>query len=473
MFRDCINKPIDPIPKEYIKTICKLDNEPDYSLTCLGIALLKPRMEKYTGIGGAYNDFVAEDTCLDDFLSKNADNEKPLLYYYRYNNKTNDQKAFVEKLKANGYEIKESIGALLEQKAETRCVAVYHKEKNIAGIFINSRDIRFYHMLISFLSLLFPALFKDKPLAGQDYEVIKALSKTSKDAFVEQIQIAVRPYVTEFRRMMLSNLLISLHNKKIESARVNVDRQRSYVRDAEEAFAQQVKKLKELIVIFEGMKATEKSDQVEEDLIDYLSSNNQIHNLAINGSFLTFSIFSLLNNYNPDAWELFKERGYIYDGKYTHDGRFDVHLLDAFKDKNNRKLLLDNIFSEDPVFTVKMAGNFTLDLDGCTSNTRRGYNYTEADPVFKSCMPNPHLKFYECLGGYKTKIAQALKERNYISAIELCIASTGSVDLDETEQTFRPFIGYIMSSKEKVLRRKDGVDMTPEEALLYLVEKGE
>ena len=469
MFRECVNAPIDPIPVEYVNTLKRLVHEPDYSLTCLGVALLKSRIEDYAGIDGIYIEHTDEESCMQDFLQREA-NDYPVFCYYKYSTPAKSATE-LNKLKEAGYEVKESIGALLKDKADTRCIAVYHKTKNIAAIFINSRDMRFYHMLISFISLLFPSLFEKKPLEEQDYNVIKALSKTSKDMFIQKIQEAVQPYVMEFRRLMLTNLLRLMHDKKIESAKANVDNQRGRVRNAEDVFTNEIKRLKELIVIFEGMKATEQYDQPEEDLVDYLSHNKQIHNMTIEGSLLKFSVATLLNNYNPDAWETFKQRGYIYEGKYNYDGRFDVSLLEPFKTRENRKILLDNIFSESPEFTVKMAGNYILDLDSSATSTRRNYNYNDADPVFKGCMPNPHLKFYECLGGYKTRIGAALRDRNYIAAIELCIASAGSVDLDETEQTFRPFLGYLMSSKEKVLRRKDGVDMTPEEALLYLIDK--
>ena len=471
MFRECINTPIDPIPVEYVNTLSRLSGEPDYSLTCLGIALLKPRIENYSGIVGKYVDTTYESTCVDDFLSMPTNESCPALYYYKYSNQDKDKEKINEKLKNAGYEIKESIGALLKDKAETACTAVYHKEKNIAAIFINSKDIRFYHMLISFISLLFPALFKNNPLQGNDYEVIKALSKTSKDAFVKQIQSSVQPFVAEFRKLMLINLLKLMHTKKIDAARANVDRQRVVVKDSEESFANQIKRLKELIVIYEGMKATEQYEEPEEELVEYLSTNKQIHNLAINGSVISFSVATMLNNYNADAWATFAERGYIFDGKYTYENRHTFTLRDVFNDRRNRKIFLNSLFSEDPEFTIKIAGNYSLDLEGCTSGTRRNYDYANADPMYKSYMPNPHLKFFECLGGYKYKIADALRERNYIAAIELCIASAGSVDLDETEQTFRPFIGYIMSSNEKILRNKDGEDVTPEEALKYLLAK--
>ena len=472
MFRENINTPIDPIPAEYVNTLKRLNNEPDYSLTCLGIAMLKSRIENYQGIAGTYSSYANEESCWDDFIERySALEECPTLCYYKYSYIQKDDQKLKDFMKKEGFEVRENIGSFLRQKADTKGVAIYHPMKNVAAVFINSQDFRLYHIIISFLSLLFPSLFENAPLQENDYNVIKALSKTSKDTFIQRVQECVKPYVMDFRRMMLTRLIKAMHETKIASAKNEVDVYRRNLNDAERAFNDAIKQLKQKIVIYEGMKATEKYEQPEEDLVEYLSNNNQIRNLNISGNVLSFTVATLLNNYNSDAWDTFKERGYIYDGRYNYEGRHEINMLEVFKVKENRKLLLDDIFSESPEFAVKMCGNYTLDLNSCFTNTNRRYDYAAADPVYKDYMPNPHLKFYECLGNYKGRIAAALRERNYIVAIELCIASAGSVDLDETEQTFRPFLGYLLSSKEKVLHRRDGVDMTPEEALLYLKNK--
>ena len=472
MFRDYINQPIDPISIEYINTLSRLEFEPDFSLTCLGIALLKPRLgDNYKGIAGGYLNFENENTCVDDFLNRSKNvTECPTFYYYIYSNKYDNDDEIKEKLKAEGFKIKDSIGALLKDKADTKCIAVYHEEKNIAAIIINSVDRRLYHMLISFLSLLFPALFKDMPLQEQDYNLIKSLSKSDKDVFIQRIKEAVEPYAMEFKRVMLGTLLRAMHETKVAGAKVNVDTQRRVVDDFAEKYAEAIGYLKQLIVTYEGMKATEFYGKPEEELVEYLATNKLIHNMSINGTFITFTVATLLNNYNSDAWSVFSQRGYIYDGKYGREGR-NVELLDVFKDQKNRKLLLDNIFNESPEFAIKIAGNYKLDFQNCRPRVERDFDYVNADPMYKSYLPNPHLKIFSCLGGYEDKIMNALRDRDYILAIELCCASAGSVDLDETEQTFRPFLGWIMMSREKILRRKDGEEMTPEEALLYLIDK--
>ena len=465
MFRDRIDKPIDPIPRGYANSLKRIHNEPDYSLTCVSIAMLKPRIDGYNGIDGGYFTFDDKATCVSDFIDRVRNiGEYPLFCYYTYNY----DRGNIDEIKEKFPEFKErnNIKSFIKDKADCECTVLYHETMNVVGIFVNSRDFRLYHLLLSFMSLYYPSLFKDKPMTKDDYELAKSLTNKEKTKFYECIKVLVKPYTIEFRRRQLSSLMKTIHEAKINSAKINVDHKRSQIRQYEEQYGNLVQQLKDLIVIYEGLVATEKYDDPEEELVEYLANNTNIHDLNIEGNQLYFSVTTLLNNYNEQAWKTFSERGFIYDGEYG------AVLPEVFRSTSNRKLLFDNIFSEDPTLMVKMAGNYQLDLDRCRVYTHSGYNYVNADPEFKSYVPNPHLKIFECLGGYKDRVMPALRERNYISAVEICIASAGSVNLDETQQTFRPFLGWILANTESILRRKeDNVDMTPEEALVWLKDK--
>ena len=470
MFREYIGTPIDPIPQQYINTLTRLKDEPDYSLTCLGIALLKQRIKDYKGIGGAYKSLSVKSGCMKDFLKEfncYDTKEVPQLYFYKYTS-DDDSTADFKELLNKGFVVKENIGTFLKAKAGANGLAVYHKEKNIAAFFVSTLDIRIYHILISFISLLLPKLFEEMPLRKpEDYDIIMSLCKPSKDMFVEKVQTAVRPYLAEFRKIMLADALKIIHDRKIRDAYSQVETQRNYIDEIEKNYIKEIKNLRNLIVVYEGMKAVEVYDDAENELVDYLSGNRSVKNLNVSqdGS-ISFSVATVLNNWNEEVWDTFDKRGFIYDGMY---GR--ARVLDAFTNKSNVRILLNAIFSESAEFKVKMAGNYTLDMNNCYISSNRAYDYENADPAYKSYIPNPHLKLFACLGGYRERVIKALRNRNYISAIEMCCASAGSVNLEETEQTFRPFVGWILSSREKVLRRNDGVEMTPEEALIYLIDK--
>lgn len=463
MFRERINTPIDPIPQEYVNELLRPRNEPDYTVTSLGVALLKSRIEDYQGITGTYENYSNVQECVERVRAYTP-GDIPTYVYLTYKEGTLDADAIAKTFP--DLKMKTNISAFLKDRTDSDCLVLYHETKPFAVVIVSSQDIRIYHVLASFIPLYFPCLFKENPLTVEDKEIIKTLSHKEKDAFVKAIQQATKPYLEEFRRLQLTSLMKQLHQGKIDQARTDLNTKRENLNRLIERMAEATELMKQASVIYEGLVATEHYDNAENELVEYLSRSTEIHNLKLENGTLTFTVATFLNNYNEEAWRTFSERGYIYDGHYG-----DCALLDTFKERKYRKLLLDNLFSESPDFAVKMAGNYTLDLNSNRLTTSDTYDYENADPIFKDYIPNPHLKIFECLGGYRNRVAEALNDKNYVLAIELCIASAGSVDLDETEQTFRPFLGWLLSSTAKVLHRKDGVDMTPEEALLWLIDK--
>ena len=467
MFRELINKPIDPIPVAYIaNNLRRPMNEPDYSLTCFGIAMLKPRIEDYGGITGIYHSISERKDSLADFYERvNTMEEYPLFCYYKYNKSNESDKDFIAE-HLSEFKEKSSISAFIKEKSDNECLVLYHEQKNAVGIFINSSDIRLYHLLLSFMSLYYPSLFASKPLTDKDYALIKSLSKKDHVEFYNCVRNLVQPYVKEFRMLQLSGLIKQMHEGKIQHALNDVNNQRATIDNLEQRYGEAIAMLKQLIVTYEGLKATENFDDAEKELVEYLSENKDIHNLDFRDHNLYFSVSTLLNRYNAEAWNTFKERGLIYDGDYGA-----THMLEVFNKKENRKLLLDNIFSEDPLLYIKICGNYQIDLRSCRLYTSETYDYVQADPIYKTYLPNPHLKIFGCLGEYKNRVMNALQAGNYVAAIELCVASAGSVNLDETTQTFRPFLGWLLSNREKVLVTKDGTEMTTEEALVWLSER--
>jgi hypothetical protein len=98
----------------------------------------------------------------------------------------------------------------------------------------------------------------------------------------------------------------------------------------------------------------------------------------------------------------------------------------------------------------------------------RGQTCAENCYELKDYITNPHFKLHGCPGRNKEQIIRCLRQGDVVSAIECAIAATGSVNIDETEYTFRPFLLEVLNSKDKILQNNKGEDMTPEEAVLWL-----
>lgn len=471
MFRDTVNL-IDPIPDSYVRSLNRLDNEPDYSLTCLGIAMLKPRIADYKGVAGVYYSFSSIRRCISDLETHlgHMDTECPNLLYYRYTSE-GDIETAKTRLTELGFTITEKISALIKQKSNIESVLASKEDENCAVVFIKSSDMRFYHMIIAFISILFPWYFREYPVNDDEKLIVQTLNKTSKDDFVVKLQEILKPMAAEFRMLTLRNILKGLHQQKIRHANDELNAARENVRAYEQELRIREQTAHDCLVRLEGLKATEQYDQAEQEFVDYIATDERIYDMKVDGNTLSFNVASLITAYDADAWRSYAERtgeGTVLDGKYGST------LREVFKTRQNRAKLLNNIFSESPTIAVKTSGHFYINFETNDGQATRHYRFDNGDsPIFRDRLCNPHLYNFGCMGTRRSEtIRQELRNRNYIGAFAAMSASVENVNMSEVSQNLRPFLGWILSSDKKIIRNLEtGEDMTPEEALVYLVDK--
>jgi hypothetical protein len=117
---------------------------------------------------------------------------------------------------------------------------------------------------------------------------------------------------------------------------------------------------------------------------------------------------------------------------------------------------------------VNMIGEIYLDINRQNMTVSRG---DVVSPGLENYITNPHYKYHGCPGTNRDQIVACLRQGDLVNAVECSIAGVGSVNIAETEYTFRRMVQEIFVSNKKVIHRRDGVDMTPAEALLWLIRK--
>lgn len=463
MFRENIPY-VDPVTSEYLATMLRPDSEPDAVLSLLGIACFKPRLKDYSGIKGKImNCSVSE---MLEYVQPHLND--PGVWFCGVSSSGTLSDKDSETLAEYGFYNKETVEQIVRQKCpQIQAVNIwYRKESNMAIVRLYPFNLDVYHFVLSFLPLYYPGIYP-KPLSKDDPEVelLSAMSKPTSTLFRKTYPKLVEKYKEEFLHCTLVAMFRNFHLKEMEAAREDRDRRKRDMENIYREYEQAVKNFREAMIRVEGLALVSQNDEKENELVEYLGSNPAIQHIRINDSKISFIVATTLKRFDVDAYQKFSDNESIYDGNYKTD------LRDTpFKDKACRKLLLDSIFSEDPIFEVKIVGTYTLDFVNNTMTTRSGYDYAGVDPLYADYVANPHLQIFSCLGQYKGRVQNLLTQGEQMAALEMTIASAESVDLDETEQTFRPFLGWIFTNKNKILR-KDGEDMTPEAALAYLLEQ--
>ena len=467
MFKDLISTPVNPVTQEYINLLSRPDSEPDLTLTLLGLACFKKKVEKYTGIYGTYGSITRKSEAVKHFIGYENHTSSDIGFsYYIFRQKDDENYESLTKL---GFKHKETVENIVKSKFEnTEYDVLFSQEKNSVIVLTDKQGYDLYHLTLSFLPLYYPNIYK-KPITKDDPEVkvLSSLSKVSCNQFKESISAILSEFAPEFYRVQIGKLFQHFHRQKIDEATNALEAAKRRMDELLTRYVNACRDFRNAVITKEGVLATEESAEWEEDLISYLCSNKQIRNVKMQNSWISFTVATTLQQFSTDAWDVFKRNGGIYKEPYG------CALTGAFADENNRRILFDSIFSEDAKFEVKIAGNYIMDIRDNYFETNSGFNYERVDPIYENYLPNPHLKLFGCLGQYHARVVQALDRGDVIPAFELCVFSAGSVDLDETEQTFRPFLGWIMQSNKKILRRYDGVDMTPGEALVWLIDNKE
>ena len=468
MFKEKIQI-IDPLTKEYVDSLVKSPNEFDYSLTQLGIVCFMKKVPDYRGIGGTFlrtwsdkEDAVRLYTTAE---TKPVDIEFSYIYYC--GNSSCDE----ERLAKLGFKHKTQVEALIHEKFNGSHVDVlYNTERNAALVFTNNDDLGLYHLILSFLPMYYPGIYTT-PVKENDPEVpvLCSLSYGTSTLFKKRMSEALSEYRHIFCKAQVAKLLECCHQAKIQDAIDRVNRAKSSLECARNEYRKAYKTFNEAMVLREGTLAMESAPEWENDLISYLGSNDKIHDLEINDFRISFTVATTIQQFDLDAWNTYVQRGSVFMSERDEP----PGVPEIFRKVENRKLFFDSIFSESPKFEVKTAGYYELDVRNMSFNTRSHIDYASINHIYKDYLPNPHLQQYACLGQYESRVIDVLEEGDIITAFELCVYSAGSLNMDEVQQNVRPFMRWIMGSDSKILRRFDGVEMTPKEALLWLIDNKE
>jgi len=471
MFSKVISAPIAPLTFSYLNNFTRPEGELDWTLSSLGFVLFQPRIPDYSGICGNYTRFIELDAKLIDQIQKTCDRENkstPSFNYHICLDLTESKLQIIKKAMTTiGLSELEPIERYIAQQLLMKDFAVFiHEESNSAFIFAPSTNIQLYHLCLAFTYTLFPAIFKNKPLSDDEIQVLKSLSHKTADSFISLMQKMLQPVRSVILRTELASCFRGFRQGKISTAENRVHALRSQIEAVLEDYRRKETELENAIVMLEGLKVISDGDSEEEkEVIEYLSKEPRIQNISYDRGSLIFDVTTLLTNTDVKKYENAEKTQGIYDG-------YRIASTNVFNNKANRMMLMKALFANpNPDLRVKISGHIVFQPSTNWMDAPRGQNIDMTDPILSNCLINPHYKLHGCPGRNRDQIIQCLQQGDLISAIECSIAATGSVNIGETDITFRPFVQEILTSDKRIIQRSDGTDLTPVEALLWLQTK--
>lgn len=358
---------------------------------------------------------------------------------------------------ANYAELKD-LRAFVQKQANMRFYI--NEEDRSVVVFVAGLNPRLYHFVQSFTSRLFPWYFKDSPLNDDERNLVKALTAKSAPEYERLIEAFAQQYDFRGKKIekMLGGFETAAKRTRLQSAESNLSRTESEINRCVERYRDYLQTREQQMLEIAGLKYQIAHITNDSEIMDYFRCNRHLNPISVGSSSLEFVADGYLENFDVDMYERISQNfdGYMYTG-------YDVSNS-AFESVHTRKKFMDAIFSDDPLLKIKMCGFYRIDLSGYVE-TSSGYSY----PVeYNDMLPNTHLQRHSCLGNQKPLIEEALRNGDYIGAIEQCVCSAKSINVGESA-TFPYMLKAIFASgAKKIIELPDGTSVSPTEALRWL-----
>lgn len=335
-----------------------------------------------------------------------------------------------------------------------------NEEKRQAIVIADKIDNRIYHYIQSVISRLLPWYFKEHPLDDDERELAKSLIKKTSTEYERLIEVFADKLKMKEKRteILLKGFETRAKKERLNAITNEINSILNSIRNNISEYRRLVKLQEDKMLIKDGLTLQIKRGGEESEIIDYFTHNKHLHLVNSYSSQLEFIVNCHLDNYDVEMYERISKNfdSYIYTGYSVTNAKFLI-----IKD---RKLLLDAIFSDEPLLKIKTCGFYRIDLTGWVE-TEDNYDYPKK---YNDMLPNMHLQRHACLGNQRPLIEEAIRAGDIVGAIEQCVCSAKSINVGESA-TF-PYMLEILFSDNvgKVVELPDGSSCTPTEALEWL-----
>lgn len=309
--------------------------------------------------------------------------------------------------------------------------AFYHKSFNVdcyinpdlksSIVFVDSMDNKKMHFLQTSILAMLPWYFDpEKGMTEDEMALAYSFRETTPDKYNECLAKLVVQY--DFKSARIRQLLAGFETRyerlECENVRSEISRIDSRIDEYNRAIGDYIRQRNENCIRLMGLETKIASNQDgDSEIMEYFMRNRNLVLEGVTDSTMTFCTKGYLEYFNPEEAEMAIRNDSSFVYSYGIASRGDG------RDKVRR--LMSEIFLEDnPRLRVRFCAAYQFNLNGSVQAlTHYDFGYE-----FAGFMPNTHINEYHCMGGYGQTINELLRRRDYIGAIEQCVASCKSLN---------------------------------------------
>ena len=392
------------------------------------------------------------------------------IWFYSLNSYSDDNKAALEFLEThftevyNDWQKLDNIREFYRKQFYTVCFV--NTEIKSAIVFVDALDLRKLHLLLCSIPAILPWYFsKEVGITETELELLKSLRERTSGNYLRILTELSQKY--DFRTLRIKTLLDGFETvyERNELSRVNseIEDIYRYLGDLDSQYSSYLRQVRDLQIKAMGLDAKINSAQEngESEIMEYFLCNKSVILEEVSDDMMKFVSSTYLEFFDEDmAQRMIDNPNSVI---YKPNGRACNNYILA----EDMKKLMTAIFI-DQTLKIKFCSAYQFRLTGNVAGLS-GYQYPAE---LNDRMPNTHIDRYSCLGTYERHINQALREGNYIGAIEQCIASGKSLNFSDSTVMaafIKRFYGLEGDySHRKFIELPDGTGATPAEAVEWL-----
>ena len=354
-----------------------------------------------------------------------------------------------------GWQLHEKISAFYQKSFKVICFI--NPETKSASLFVDQLNLQKLHYLQMSILAFLPWYFNtEKGMSEAEMALVYSLRERTPAQYEACIAELAKQY--DFEAGRIKSMLAGFETKyeKRERERVqrdiaNVDRQ---LKDLDTRFANYIKQRNDLLIHLLGLEQRI-AEGAPSELMEYFLCNRKLYLEEITDSSMSFAVRDYMSYFDEDAAQTYidNQNSRLYEGCGS-----------SFPKKDMKKLLTA-IFI-DQTLKIRFCAAYYFDLNGAVS---AAYHH-RFGAEFAGYKPNPHIDEFECMGNYKRIVNEALTRRDYITALEQCVASAKSLNLHDGAVIGR-FISQFTNnggSTYKAIELPDGKIVSPKEAVKWI-----
>lgn len=334
-------------------------------------------------------------------------------------------------------------------------------------VFVDSLTVRKMHYLQCGIFSFFPWYFDQKEGVSElEMDLIRSLREKTSEKYEECIAKIAERY--DFRSSRIRQLLDGFETRyeRIQCERVanNIARIINDINRIEETLSRSLKDKLDAEIMLLGLETKIAQSNGESEIMNYFLRNKNISLEYVSDTTMRFVVSGYLSYFDEDMAKRMIENAssYVY-----RPGRTGGNIS-----AEDMKMLMTAIFV-DCSLKMRMCAAYEFNLEGSV-RPLSGYDYGSA---FGNFTPNTHIDRYSCLGSYTEAINRCLKDRNYIGAVEQCMASCKSLSFADST-VMCEFMRRMYGTSEytvnlRCIELPDGRVVKPKEAVEYLKEVAE